>query len=830
MKKNLLKRVLAIGLTVAMTLSLAACGGDKDGEEGKPGSSSGKGDAANAALAKENVYRLDPVTIPNLVKEKNGNIYVMDLMQTDTDVYAIIQNSKYDEVTYQDTTEYYLFDMKKDTKAVTNTKLTLPEAAGQVNGGEASVETETSVEDEAPVEENPGYTYEYIGYSNFFLSKDGSLFALKMHNRDAEVNGEYISERKNYLCQWNTDGSFVGESELAELCADQENWTYVNNIVPAQDGTINMVVNASDKQMLYVYGVDGQLKSSKEMPEELQQAFNYADSSFKLPDGRLRLLYREESNWDKLHMGDVNFATGQIENVSDIPETISSTWDYNFMGCGESADLIYSTNTGLNSYKVGDTEVKPMANFINSDLYINNFSRMVELTPDSFLAFYSEDWESGLKAGIFTYVKPEDIVDKTVIVLATASGFDYRTKKRVVDFNTNNSDYRIVMKDYNQYATNEDWTAGVTKLNNDIIAGNMPDILYNTDYNSLPVDNYIAKGLLADIGKFIAEDPELSQVEFMQNAFDAYSVDGVLYQVVPSFQVVTVMAKKSLVGNLSTWNMKEMQNVVNSMGPDAKAFSNMTRANFMDCVMRFCGNQFVDPTTGKCSFNTSDFISMLEFAKTLPEEFNYDDDYWQNYDWEKEQCQYRENLTLLYNFYMYSFGDLARDINGTFGEPVSFIGFPTESGKGSYLMCDGTYMISSKSKCPEGAWKYVRYYLTDEYQKEVSNMPVNKKMFMEKSKDALERPYWIDENGEKQYYDMTMTINGEEVIIDPLNQQQLDEVVNFITSVSNRYFMDTNVSNIITEEMGAYFSGQKTAQDVADVIQRRVQVYVEENR
>ena len=88
----------------------------------------------------------------------------------------------------------------------------------------------------------------------------------------------------------------------------------------------------------------------------------------------------------------------------------------------------------------------------------------------------------------------------------------------------------------------------------------------------------------------------------------------------------------------------------------------------------------------------------------------------------------------------------------------------------------------------------------------------------------------IDENGEKQYYDMTMTINGEEVIIDPLNQQQLDEVVNFITSVSNRYFMDTNVSNIITEEMGAYFSGQKTAQDVADVIQRRVQVYVEENR
>ena len=93
MKKNLLKRVLAIGLTVAMTLSLAACGGDKDGEEGKPGSSSGKGDVANAALAKENVYRLDPVTIPNLVKEKNGNIYVMDLIQAGEEFYATMKRS-----------------------------------------------------------------------------------------------------------------------------------------------------------------------------------------------------------------------------------------------------------------------------------------------------------------------------------------------------------------------------------------------------------------------------------------------------------------------------------------------------------------------------------------------------------------------------------------------------------------------------------------------------------------------------------------------------------------------------------------------------------------
>jgi hypothetical protein len=35
---------------------------------------------------------------------------------------------------------------------------------------------------------------------------------------------------------------------------------------------------------------------------------------------------------------------------------------------------------------------------------------------------------------------------------------------------------------------------------------------------------------------------------------------------------------------------------------------------------------------------------------------------------------------------------------------------------------------------------------------------------------------------------------------------------------------------IIREETGALFAGQKTAREVAEIIQNRVQVYVNENR
>ena len=41
---------------------------------------------------------------------------------------------------------------------------------------------------------------------------------------------------------------------------------------------------------------------------------------------------------------------------------------------------------------------------------------------------------------------------------------------------------------------------------------------------------------------------------------------------------------------------------------------------------------------------------------------------------------------------------------------------------------------------------------------------------------------------------------------------------------------DPDVINIIIEEAGAYFSGQKSAKEVAEIIQNRVQNYLDENR
>ena len=323
----------------------------------------------------------------------------------------------------------------------------------------------------------------------------------------------------------------------------------------------------------------------------------------------------------------------------------------------------------------------------------------------------------------------------------------------------------------------------------------------------------------------------------MENVFNAYRVNGKLYYIVPDFEVYSIIAKKAWVGDRETWTMEDMQQALAAMPEGAKAFGgDTTRNQFMYMVMSYCGNQFVDVSTGKCSFNTQDFISMMEFAKTLPSDTDsqdYDSDYWNNY-WETYQSQYRQDRTLMMQVNFYQFSQMANSINGYFGEPVSFVGFPTDTGNGSYIMSSTTYVLSAKSKHLDAAWDFMRYYLTDEYQDQVYYFPVQKEKFYEKSKEATERPYWeyTDENGETQreYYDQTIYINGEDIPYDPLSQEQLDEVIQFIESVHNPYYYNEEIMTIINEEIDAFFSGQKTAEAVADTIQRRAQIYVDENQ
>lgn len=843
MKKGWLRKTVAVTLGLALTAGgLTACG------RGNP--------MENADLAKEYVYRYEELNLPDL---GGDDINVRGSQAIGDRAYVMLQVYHWSE---GDDTDYRVLSMNKDGSDLQVVPLEMPgkkgadvfgdelgaaagtdaedvgaedtdvpaddtdDAEEDVDdtdvGEDADIDGDFSVDADMPVDEDYSNIWESTSFGTVMFGQDRIFATENYWYEDYSDPDNTISLRKNYVCSWGMDGSLLWETELEDLQTDEE-YIYVSSFVSHGDGSAIMLMSGDNcySQDVTADGVPG---ARTKLPDEIGEILSRSQYLLPKKDGTFTVVYADTEDWMKQYISNYDPETQQLGESVQMP-TSFSMYGYN-ISTGLNADLLYSDSNGVYEYNAGDESGTKKMDFINSDLGINYFQQVVELDEDTFLGiFYDEDYMT--VAGLFTHVDPKDIPDKKVLVLA-GNSISTELRRRVVAFNRNSDEYRITLKTYDEYRTPEDWEAGYTRLNNDIITGNMPDILVT---QGLPVENYIAKGLLADIGKMIEADAELSEVEFMQNVFDAYSVDGKLYYVIPSFNVRTVVAKSRIVGDRDTWTMADMLQLQQTLPDDAEMFgSTIVRYDFYNMVMQYCGADFIDVDTGKCNFDSPGFIAMMEYGMDLPQELP--EDFWEYYDWESMESAYREDRSILYSLYISNLSNLNYVINGYIGEDVSFIGFPTESGQGSVIGLDSAYCISSRSANKDGAWEFLRYYLTDEYQDTLTyGLPIQKDNFETKAQEATQRPYYIDsETGEKVEYDDTYYMNGEDITLSPMTQEQVDQCVEFIYSVNKPIYSNDSILTIISEEIESYYSGQKSAEEVAKVIQSRAQVYVDENR
>ena len=94
---------------------------------------------------------------------------------------------------------------------------------------------------------------------------------------------------------------------------------------------------------------------------------------------------------------------------------------------------------------------------------------------------------------------------------------------------------------------------------------------------------------------------------------------------------------------------------------------------------------------------------------------------------------------------------------------------------------------------------------------------------------AWEKPYFINEDGNKEEYDDYVYVAGVEVEVVPLTEEETGKILEYIMSLDTVCTYNEELNNIITEETESYFSGQKTVDEVVDIIQSRAKIYVNEN-
>ncbi len=598
---------------------------------------------------------------------------------------------------------------------------------------------------------------------------------------------------------------------------------------------LNLKENVQTSDYFYVYDMEytdkyGVLISSSEGILKYDEAdgiqtiidkdteSNYSNSAFNIaesPDGQVFVYVSSDSHFICAPLDVDNKAIGEES------QAMRSLNNLNIF-CGKGKDLYVCTNKEVYGYDHEKDELVKLLDYNDSDMNINYpLYTMIALSENELFAVVPVD-DINFNAAKLIKVPADQVVNKTVITLGTLN-IDYSIKKKIIEFNQNSSDYKVKIVDYSTYNSDGHYDRGDSQFNLDIASGNVPDIMvFPSDF---PIDNYINKGLFYDLGQKFEKDEDVSYDMFLTNVIDAFKTGDNLYTITPSFKIITSSVKTSKLNGKDYISVEDLCNMVDSNGLSYdKSMGFLSRQEVLERGITFYGSDFIDWENKTCNFNSDEFVTFLEFTNKFPEKLA--DDIWAN-DFD---AMYREDEAIVRYMYLNGFDIYQEERYGVFGEDISFAGFPSVFGENcSVISPNQRIAVSAKTKNTDGCWEFIKTLLSEEYQDSLSyEFPIRKSSLEKKAEAATQTRYRTDENGNQvedvNYY----YIGNEEVELPTLKKEEVDKVMDFITSVDSVYTFNSYIMNIITEEASAYYSGQKTAKDVADIIQSRLSIYVKE--
>ena len=838
------KRMLALLLAALMIVGLfAGCSKDETKDPGKtdPGNSLIDQTKPSQTTAKY-AYKADylDLTMPDGVQ------YLNQLCAAGTTLYASVGIQGEEIVNSDpatgDTWSYYntrlsMLTIDPDTGTCTElTNLDLPQVP---EGAEGSVDC-----------------YNMIGSDDGTLWMLVNVYATQYElpddfdpNTDSKWNYPSTDIGGSYLMHIAADGSTIASLDLSDTNNEGNEDGMSGNLSSfAVDAAGNLYV--SDYNNIYVLNAEGNVQFKLDGSQ-------YNGSLYRLNAQQVGVMWYNYT--DDVNAADENgqyFVPIDLE-TKDWGEKVklpSNVWS--ILPGDDVYDFYYADNNNIFGYTAKTDTKEKLVDWLACDVDTNNMNGYAMLS-DSRVAALMQDWSTDpttYQLIVLHRVDASEIKEKKVLTLACMY-LDWNLRSMIVEYNKTNDEYRINVVDYSEYATDDDYNAGVTKLTTEIISGSVPDIFLTSN---LPIDKYAAKGVVADLNTFMDGGNGLSRDYFVPQILNALEKDGKLYELPTSFSVQTAYALSSIASQYDTWNVAAVQDAMTQLQEGATVFSNGWTKNtaLSNCLSRNL-SAFVDWTTGKCEFDSEAFQQLLAFCNSFPAETSDGDGaiaYASSADiavddamWDSDATRITNGKQLMSTIGMYSFDSYIWNVYAI-RDKITFTGYPTEDGSGSSFELQMPMAISSVTKYPDAAWDFVCSIIKKMNTIDENNyyygFPISQAAFDAEMTDIMTEQYQLDENGEQVDWDgdgepdkairgsyETME-NGETVYKDvyALTQEDIDQILGVISNTHSVYDYDQEILDIITDEVAAYFAGDKDVQTTASMIQSRVNLYVQEQR
>lgn len=517
----------------------------------------------------------------------------------------------------------------------------------------------------------------------------------------------------------------------------------------------------------------------------------------------------EGDNAGKFVLYPIEMKSGELGKAKNM--TVSSFDNFTFSG---KKGLYCNDETGVSILNLKDMTQQPLFLWENIDIdyatYIN--CKLVAFSDDTIFclgtehtALYDESKLSVLKR----QSENPNIEKQTITVAGVGISDIDSVLETVYSFNKTSDAYHIKIKNYTDS----------NAMYLDVLAGLGPDVIIgNID---MTLSQYESQDLLVDLYPLMDKDSTFHKDDYLSSILKICETDGRLYKIPTSFAFDSLAGAQSKIGIRSGWTVDEFVKVAKGLPTGMQAIANNTQSTLLKASINTSMSAFVEPKTGICNFKSDEFYKLLDWAKIYGV-FEGGNSISNENSLDERTLVQDDKLALMYTT-IWDPSSYA-SIESVFGEPISVVGFPSSTKSGPLCIMSMMLGISAQSKCIDGAWSFLKTFYSEEKQQKLvdsgNGIPIKTSVFEKQIAAAM------NQSDSDTTEATNMTDNSGIVPMSEESAQGYRELVNSLANVP--FTTNNDVLAIIMEEVPSYFYDQKSAEEVADIIQNRVHIVVNE--
>lgn len=402
---------------------------------------------------------------------------------------------------------------------------------------------------------------------------------------------------------------------------------------------------------------------------------------------------------------------------------------------------------------------------------------------------------------------------------------DYLTQA-IVSFNATDPEYLIRI--WSKYNTGITAGRGFPVLDPEIQraytlvrelgSSDCPDLVVNMDKKEAMNDK-----TLSDLSAFVDEDVK---GRLFANVLDASKMDGKLYFIPVTIEVEGLIVKEDDAGkDKAGMTFEEYGNYVTNTLSGVQPYDYPESTYYYrDIFLMSCIDIKSAVEGEKVDFDSEQFRKAAEYAKANFPESRMDPD--KTIPFAEEELRPEPDGRYVH---MTNFVDYVKNCsNGQ--DAFSVIGTPSVSAQGPRFKAQESISVTAKSDCQEGCKKFINYLLGGKFVPEdelsFSSICINREVM--KKEIALLSEYYNEVYAFEMEYGLfdksQLRTMGYKESTDTMQQKFFD----MLSTLSVYYMDDVQIRNIVNEELAAYYSGDKSLDDVIRFINDRVDKYTGE--